>query len=65
MYTIKLLKQIHAGSSSISTDDVFLERIITLPFLPFPGLLIEDEDEFQVRIGDTIAWDVREELFRY
>lgn len=48
-YTVTFRKQIHSNASESSSNDVFLEHTVALPFVPFVGLTVtEGEDDFCV-----------------
>lgn len=61
-YIIEFHKHIHSGFSAASSNDVWLRRRITLPFVPFVGLTIR-EGEFEETVTE-IAWDVDRGEFR-
>lgn len=54
-------KQIHSSFSSVSLDDVWLERRFDLPFAPFVGLNLVD-GEWNCNIEELI-YDISKEEF--
>src|SRR5262245_15014607 len=42
MFQVKLLKQVHNGFSAAGPGDVWLYRVVSLPFVPVPGMYFED-----------------------
>lgn len=55
---IVLQKQIHGTFAAISSSDVWLERVIQLPFPPFVGLYIWDGEDFEAIITE-IAYNLK------
>ena len=63
-YEINLRMQIHSGFSSLSSEDVFLEKNIILPFVPFTGLSVHYEDsDFEATIKE-VYWDITGQVFQ-
>lgn len=56
-YVLRVRKQICAHFASVSSDDVYVERIVELPFVPFLGLRIRD-----LKI-EELRWDELKQCF--
>lgn len=61
MYKIRFIKQIHSCFSSFSTSDIFIERLITLPFIPVIGMYIQ-QGNFDAEITE-LHWNNDKMLF--
>ena len=51
---VKFVKQIRGADATASSEDVMLERLVELPFPPFPGLSVAlDEGEWEEKVSEV------------
>ncbi len=62
MYKVRFILQVHSNVSSGSSDDVWLERVVELPFPPMPGLIYISGD--WEAMPEAIYWDIDNHEFR-
>lgn len=53
-YRLQIRKPIHAPGEQ--SADVYVFRDVELPFLPLPGLRVQDFDGQEYRITDDLVW---------
>lgn len=62
MHKVLFFKQIHSYCSAVSSTDIFIEKLISLPFIPAKGIRIK-QDNFNEEILE-ITYDVNAKLFK-
>jgi len=64
MYQVKFIKHVHSCFAGSSSSDVWLERLVKLPFPPYKGVSIQTDD-LDVSITDEseIYWKTEDSLF--
>lgn len=63
MFKVRLIKHVHSCFAGASSNDVYLEREIMLPFPPYSGLSIDDNG-FSANVGSEIYWYTKECEFK-
>lgn len=57
MYRVLFRKQVHSCFAALSSGDVFLEKVVQLPFPPYHGLNIQLEDlDLRIEEKNEIYW---------
>lgn len=60
---VKFSIQIHSCAATMSSNDVFLDYAVDLPFAPFPGLTFSDGDDTCIGPINSVNWDHRTQSF--
>jgi hypothetical protein len=63
MFKVLFLKQVHSCFATFSTEDLWLQREVELPFVPFEGLSICDGDGWEADVTEVL-WRMDEGAFR-
>jgi G:T-mismatch repair DNA endonuclease (very short patch repair protein) len=50
---IKFRLQIHGAFASASSEDVYMYRLVEMPFPPFVGMEVSDGDDFDVTVHEV------------